>query len=138
MKRCVSQIAVIITAIMLVGIISIVGALARDDGRYADSTLRDWFNGLVSGNGLCCSSADGVTITDPDIDTQDGTYLVRVCAMFQEKREDWATCKDKAWIKVPPDALVREHNKFGQAVVWPYPNGKGETRIRCFLPGGGV
>jgi hypothetical protein len=35
-------------------------ASARDpDGRYADSSLRDWFNHLASGNGLCCSMADG-------------------------------------------------------------------------------
>jgi len=34
-------------------------ALVRDDGRYANSPLKSWFDRLASGNGLCCSFADG-------------------------------------------------------------------------------
>ena len=35
---------------------------ARDpDGRYANSPLKQWFDQLASGKGLCCSFADGFT-----------------------------------------------------------------------------
>ncbi|MGN1288938.1 MAG: hypothetical protein ACI4XG_20485, partial [Bradyrhizobium sp.] len=33
--------------------------LARDDGRYANSPLKPWFESLHSGYGQCCSDADG-------------------------------------------------------------------------------
>jgi hypothetical protein len=138
MRQSLAHIAAILIGITFAAIIAASIGHARDDGHYADSLLRDWFKGLHSDIGLCCSSSDGVTITDPDIDTQGDSYLVRVCATFQENRNDWGTCQDKVWMQVPPNALVREHNRFGPAVVWPYPNGKGDTRIRCFLPGSGV
>jgi hypothetical protein len=32
--------------------------LARDDGRYANSPLKFWFDQLASGKGFCCSFAD--------------------------------------------------------------------------------
>lgn len=35
-------------------------AMGRDlDGRYANSPLKSWFDQLKSGNGPCCSNADG-------------------------------------------------------------------------------
>ena len=34
---------------------------ARDDGRFANSTLKQWFDQLASVRGLCCSFADGVS-----------------------------------------------------------------------------
>jgi hypothetical protein len=34
-------------------------ALARDDGRYANSPLKPWFDSLKSQKGFCCSEADG-------------------------------------------------------------------------------
>jgi len=39
---------------------------ARDDGRYANSPLKQWFDRLASGKGLCCSFADGVSVEDID------------------------------------------------------------------------
>ena len=48
--------------------------LARDDGRFANSPLKPWFDRLASGKGLCCSFADGVSVEDVDWDTQDGQY----------------------------------------------------------------
>ena len=39
-------------------------ALARDDGRYANSPLKSWFDRLARGNGLCCSFADGFRVDD--------------------------------------------------------------------------
>lgn len=94
-------------------------ALARDDGRYAQSALKQWFDGLKSGKGLCCSDADGTALSDVDWKTQGGTYQVRI---------------DNEWIDVPEDAVITEPNRAGRTMVWPikYPNG---TVIRCFIAG---
>ena len=51
---------------------------ARDDGRFANSPLKPWFDRLASGKGLCCSFADGFSVQDVDWDTQDGHYRVRI------------------------------------------------------------
>jgi hypothetical protein len=98
-------------------------ALVRDDGRYANSPLKSWFDQLASEKGLCCSFADGFRIDNVDWDTQDGHYRVRL---------------NGQWIVVPDNAVVTEPNKFGAAVVWPYMGTDGQTQIRCFLPGTGV
>jgi len=96
---------------------------ARDDGRYANSPLKPWFDQLASGKGLCCSFADGVKVENVDWDTQNGRYRVRL---------------NGQWIIVPDAALVTEPNKFGPAVVWPYQDSDGITQIRCFMPGAGA
>ena len=104
---------------LIVGLLLLAPAGARDDGRYADSPLKSWFDQLASGKGLCCSFADGKSIADVDWDTKDKHYRVRL---------------DGAWIDVPDDAVITEPNRFGQAVVWPYQE-DGKTLIRCFMPG---
>ena len=96
---------------------------ARDDGRFANSPLKEWFDRLASRNGLCCAFADGVSVQDVDWDTQDGHYRVRI---------------QGEWIGVPDAAVVTEPNRFGPAVVWPYNDRFGNTRIRCFMPGAGT
>jgi len=96
---------------------------AHDDGRYADSPLKAWFDQLASGKGLCCSFADGVSVENVDWDTQNGRYRVRIQGQ---------------WFVVPDAAVVTEPNKFGPAVVWPYQDSDGATQIRCFLPGAGA
>jgi hypothetical protein len=100
-----------------------IGILVRDDGRYANSPLKSWFDQLASGKGLCCSFADGLRVEDVDWDTQAGHYRVRL---------------NGEWIVVPDNAIVTEPNRFGPAVVWPYMNSDGQTQIRCFLPGSGA
>jgi hypothetical protein len=77
---------------------------ARDDGRFANSPLKPWFDRLASGKGLCCSFADGATVQDVDWDTQDGRYRVRIYGQ---------------WIVVPDAAVVTEPNRFGPAVCGP-------------------
>ena len=67
--------------------------IARDDGRFANSPLKPWFDSLASGNGLCCSFADGFSVQDVDWDTQDGHYRVRIYGQ---------------WIMVPDAAVVTE------------------------------
>jgi len=71
---------------------------ARDDGRFADSPLKPWFDRLASKKGLCCSFADGVRVQDVDWDTQDGHYRVRIYGQ---------------WLVVPDAAVVTEPNRFG-------------------------
>jgi hypothetical protein len=98
-------------------------SFARDDGRFTDTPLRQWFDQLESARGLCCSFADGVSIQDVDWETRDGGYRVRLHGL---------------WFVVPDAALVKEPNRFGPAVVWPYLDTNGATQIRCFLPGAGA
>lgn len=97
--------------------------LARDDGRFANSPLKQWFDQLASGKGLCCSFADGVSVQDVDWDMQEGRYRVRL---------------NGQWVVVPDAAVVTEPNRFGPAVVWPYQDAGGSTQIRCFMPGAGA
>jgi hypothetical protein len=116
----------ILAAAMILVTCFATAAMARDpDGSHADDPLHKWFDSLASGNGLCCSFADGVSIEGVDWDTggPDGGYRVRL------KGE---------WIVVPPNAVVKEPNRYGPAVVWPYQDFDGKTQIRCFLPGAGA
>lgn len=94
-------------------------ATARDDGRFASSPLKPWFDSLRSGKGPCCSDADGMVIADPDWESQQGHYRVRL---------------DGEWIIVPDDAVITEPNRAGRTMVWPVKGSLG-TSIRCFLPG---
>jgi len=93
--------------------------LARDDGRYANSPLKPWFDSLKSGRGLCCSNADGIAVSDPDWDSKDGHYRVRL---------------EGEWIEVPDDAVITEPNRAGRTMVWPIQSALGKS-VRCFLPG---
>jgi hypothetical protein len=123
MRSIKAAVATVATVLLIVS--SAIPAGARDDGRYAGSPLKSWFDQLASGKGLCCSFADGVTIEDVDWDTDGakGGYRVRLSG---------------EWIDVPEAALIKEPNKFGPAVVWPYRDVDGITQIRCFLPGAGT
>jgi hypothetical protein len=96
-------------------------AHAKDDGRYAQSPLKDWVKGLkskASGSAGCCDISDG---SPPEAvwDMGGGRYQV--------------TIEGKSY-DVPNDALITEPNKLGYAVVW-YFMENGVPRIRCFMPG---
>jgi len=93
--------------------------LARDDGRYVNSPLKPWFDSLKSSKGLCCSVADGMALADPDWESKDGHYRVRL---------------EDGWIMVPDEAVITEPNRAGRTMVWPVKSSLG-TSIRCFLPG---
>ena len=75
---------------------------ARDDGRFANSPLKPWFDRLASGKGLCCSFADGFSVQDVDWDTQDGHYRVRIYGQ---------------WFVVPDAAVVTEANRTHKFAV---------------------
>jgi hypothetical protein len=97
----------------------LVGAVqARDDGRYMQSPLNSWFDSLRSGKGPCCSDADGSAISDPDWESKNGHYRVRI---------------EKEWIEVPGDAVITEPNRVGRTIVWPIKGALGIS-IRCFMP----
>jgi hypothetical protein len=94
-------------------------ALAHDPSH---PELNEWFDRLASGKGPCCSLIDGLTVADPDWESKDGHYRVRL---------------DGKWIDVPDDAVITEPNRAGRTMVWPMPpKFKGDaTNIRCFMPG---
>src|ERR1700749_1129251 len=75
----------------------------RDDGIYANSPLKPWFDSLRSGKGPCCSDADGSAVADPDWESKDGHYRVRI---------------DGEWVDVPDDAVIKEPNRAGRTLVW--------------------
>ena len=108
-------------AVALIGTAAVLGenAVARDDGRYAGSPLKPWFDSLRSGKGPCCSDADGSAVADVDWESRDGHYRVRL---------------EGEWIDVPDDAVITEPNRAGRTMVWPVKGTLGIS-IRCFLPG---
>ena len=90
--------------------------LARDDGRYANSPLKPWFESLHSGYGQCCSDADGYVVADPDWESDHGHYRVLI---------------DSEWVVVPNEAVITEPNRAGRTMVWPVKTAFGVS-IRCF------
>ena len=86
--------SIIIFVSLLIGAVQ-----ARDDGRYSLSPLKPWFDSLKSGKGPCCSVADGLAIADPDWESKDGHFRVRI---------------DNEWIDVPDDAVITEPNQGRQ------------------------
>lgn len=94
-------------------------AHARDDGRYAGSPLKKWFDTLQSRKGPCCSDADGFAVSDPDWESKSGHYRVRI---------------EGEWHDVPDDAVITVPNLYGKTMVWPI-KGWGGLTIRCFMPG---
>jgi hypothetical protein len=91
-------------------------ALARDDGRYANNPLKQWFDSLKSGKGFCCSDADG---KETEYDIRLSKYWVPVNGI---------------WTEVPEDAVIAEPNKFGRPMLWLDP----WQKIQCFIPGSGL
>lgn len=94
-------------------------ALARDDGRYANSPLKPWFESLHSEYGQCCTDADGYIIADVDWESDRGHYRVRL---------------DEEWVVVPDGAVITVPNKIGRTMVWKHYI-DGHPRVRCFMPG---
>ena len=100
--------------------LSVMSSQAHDDGRYANSPLKSWFESLQSkGGGPCCANADGLALADVDWDTKDGHYRVRLRG---------------EWINVPDDTVISEPNRAGRTMVWPY-YVNDRVIIRCFMPG---
>lgn len=94
---------------------------ARDDGRYAGSELKPWFENLTSGRGRCCKDSDGVKISNTDWRSSGGHYEV------------WL---EGRWIEVPDNAVITAPNPVGETMVWSI-RGEGwpAPAILCFLLG---
>lgn len=116
--------AIVTIGVVILLILLVSPARARDDGRYANSALKPWFDSLKSGKGPCCSDADGSALSDADWESKDGHYRVRI---------------EGEWWPVPDDAVITEPNRAGRTMVWPmYNRGLGailHIDIRCFMPG---
>ena len=66
----------VIFTFCLTAILVPVQLAARDDGRFANSPLKPWFDRLASGKGLCCSFADGFSVAKVDFtDTLDSSKM---------------------------------------------------------------
>lgn len=96
---------------------------SRDlDGRFAAANpeLHQWFESLRSiGKSPCCADADGYRLDDPDVDTVDNHYRVRI---------------EGEWVDVPPESIVTTPNRVGYPMVWKrYIDG--HPAVRCFMPG---
>lgn len=101
-------------------VLSTINSEARDDGRYANSSLKRWFESLRSKRGeQCCSDADGRALADVDWETKNGHYRVRI---------------EEEWIDVPDETVITEPNRFGRAILWPFYL-DGRPTVRCFMPG---
>jgi hypothetical protein len=101
-------------AAVLIGLLLFAtAAVARDDGRYANSPLKQWFESLE------CTNADGYIVSDPDWESDRGKYRVRI---------------DGEWVVVPDGALIRQPNLAGPTIVWKHYL-DGHPRVRCFMPG---
>ena len=101
--------------------------LIHDKGR---PDLDTWFKGLQSQKGLCCSYVDGITVEEPDWESHDGHYRVRIP---REKNG-----REMVWVDVPDEAVIKEPNLLGKTVVWPWYNKVDASRrpfIQCFIPG---
>lgn len=104
-----------LAAVWLILIMAV--AFAHDHGR---PELNRWFKDLHASNGVaCCDGSDATSLDDVDWDTKDDHYRVRI---------------EGQWIDVPDEAVIKEPNKAGQAMVWPYYSG-GLIVVRCFIPG---
>lgn len=94
-------------------------ALGRDDGRYANSPLKPWFESLQGDFGQCCADSDAYVLSDPDWESDHGHYRVRI---------------NDEWITVPDGAVITQPNLAGRTMVWKYYI-DGHPRVRCFMPG---
>lgn len=127
-RRANRALFVIMTSlVILIGLL--VSTQARDDGRYANSPLKSWFDSLRSGKGPCCSDADGYALSDVDWEASGNRYRVRI-----PRSNDPADASDMIWIEVPEDAVITEPNRAGRTMVWPIWGYQGPS-IRCFMPG---
>ena len=105
--------------LLLVLMVMSTSAPGHDDGRYADSPLKSWFESLQSEFGQCCTNADGYIVSEPDWESDSGHYRVRI---------------DGEWVVVPDGAVITQPNRAGRTIVWKHYI-DGHPRVRCFIPG---
>ena len=62
--------------------------VARDDGRFANSPLKPWFDRLASGKGLCCSFADEVRCLPTGLIAWRDKVIEHKTAIFRQINKD--------------------------------------------------
>jgi len=110
MKRLAAQLCLLLVS---------TATFARDDGRYANSPLKPWFESLQSEFGKCCEDSDAYVVSEPDWKSDHGQYRVRI---------------DDEWVLVPDGAVIKQPNLAGRTMVWKHYI-DGHPRVRCFIPG---
>ena len=115
-------------AVCLIALIFLIAGMnrahSRDDGRYANSPLKPWFDSLKNKQSVpCCDTADGLRLEDVDWESTGKSYRVRI---------------NGQWYDVPDEAVLEQPNKLGPAVVWPTQTASGKVQIRCFIAGAGT
>jgi len=145
--------------ILLLGAMVFTPAQARDDGRYAASPLKPWFDELRDKVGQqCCADADGAIVKDVDWTAQgEGQQCQRTPKLsFSEEANDYAGTYcvryKNIWWLIPDRAVLVQPNRFGPAMIWPVCSSKHYVSgnvacadddsdllfIRCFIPGAGT
>lgn len=123
---------------LLLSALLVTPVFAHDDGRYAqqDPKMHQWFEGLRSEKGPCCSDADGSALSDSDWvavnDPAKPTIHYRVRIPDKHVPGD-----PMEWFDVPDEAVLTQPNLYGRTMVWPIYGYLGTT-IRCFIPGAGI
>src|SRR3979409_1724132 len=110
------------TLVVITLVLASFGTQARDNGQYTQVSpdIKRWVEGLTDGQGRgCCATADGFRPEEVEWDTAANSYRVRI---------------EGQWFTVPDNAVIKESNRIGYAIVWYYVD-TGKLYIRCFLPG---
>jgi hypothetical protein len=124
-EKCFAVLAIVVFLLTLF-LASIPKSHARDDGRYANSPLRDWFHGLTSKlGGRCCDFADGNALEDPEW---------RIVSDADKPAVHYQVFVGGVWRDILDGQVIDEPNKVGKAFVWTWYR-DGEIKIRCFLAG---
>lgn len=100
------------------------GHVHGTDWAQMSPDMQRWFKDQRNpvNHGLCCDEKDGEEVEE---ETRDGEYWVR------------SQKSGGQWIRVPPEYVILEPNKWGQPIAWfRYENGI--PWVYCFIPGGGV
>jgi hypothetical protein len=93
--------------------------------------LNGWYQSLESGKGPCCDGTDAVHLADPDWESHDGHYRVR---LPKNPNITYDLEVNGEWVDVPDEAVVKGPNRDGRALVWPMYR-DGHPQARCFMPG---
>lgn len=116
----------VLVGLVIVGLICLAaGAHARDDGRYAGSELKPWFDSLMDKTGGgCCADADGAVVKDVDWSVRgEGQECRHTPALSFSKPGEYeghyCVRYKKSWWLVPDDAVVDGPNRLGPAIIWP-------------------
>lgn len=100
----------------LTGLFLCGAALAKDDGRYANSPNKKWFSEQKNEAGMsCCDEADG--------HIYEGDYKINPDGSVEAEGH-----------KIEAYKVLKTHNPTGKAVWWYIENGYGRTTY-CFSPG---